>query len=119
MSELDHLWIRQSTPHDEVALAQLAQLDDAPTLSRPGLVAERDGRVVAYVSLVDGRTMADPFLPTAELRTLLRLRAAQLRGDSASAAIRPERHRQPKGRAQTATIVGGAEFQRAESGGVR
>jgi len=70
--------IRRTTPDDGAALLRLAALDDAPALRGDALVAEIDGAVCAAVSLVDGRTIADPFRPTAELVDLLRMRAAQL-----------------------------------------
>ena len=43
------------------------------------LGAEIAGRLVAAVSLTGDERLADPFTPTAEARTLLELRAAQLR----------------------------------------
>ena len=43
------------------------------------LVAEVEGKILAALSLADGRVVADPFSRTAELRTMLELRAKQLR----------------------------------------
>src|ERR671931_608293 len=73
-------------PHDRPALERLAALDSRPPLREPALLAYREGRPVAAVSLVDGRAVADPFEPAAEAVELLRVRAAQL-----TAAERAER----------------------------
>ena len=70
--------IRRTTPDDGAALRRLAALDSQRPLGPDALVAVADGRVRAALSLVDGRAVADPFLPTAELVDLLRMRAAQL-----------------------------------------
>jgi hypothetical protein len=42
------------------------------------LIAELDGRLLAALALSDGRVVADPFHPTADLIDLLRARANQL-----------------------------------------
>ena len=43
------------------------------------LIAEVEGEILAATSLATGKTIADPFSRTAELRSLLELRAGQLR----------------------------------------
>jgi hypothetical protein len=43
------------------------------------LVAERAGMVVAAVPLGGGRSIADPFEPSADIVSLLELRRTQLR----------------------------------------
>lgn len=73
------LALRLADPDDALAVRRLAALDDAPPLARPVLVAFLDGQAVAAVSLVDERTVANPFLPTADVVALLSLRARQLR----------------------------------------
>jgi hypothetical protein len=57
---------------------RLAALDDAPALDGQVLVAIMGGQAVAALSLHDQRVVANPFIPTSEAVTLLRLRAAQL-----------------------------------------
>ena len=74
--------IRRTTPDDTTALLRLAALDDARALNGDALVAEIDGEIRAALSLSDGRAIADPFRPTAELVDLLMLRAAQLRTET-------------------------------------
>ncbi|HYF25227.1 MAG TPA: hypothetical protein VD931_05765 [Baekduia sp.] len=72
------LVIRPATPADAPAVVRLAGLDSAERLSGDVLLAERDGRLVAARSLSDGRTIADPFVPTADVVEVLALRAASL-----------------------------------------
>ena len=70
--------IRRTTPDDGAVLLRLAALDSQRPLGPDALVAVVDGDVRAAVSLDDGRVVADPFRPTAELVELLVMRAAQL-----------------------------------------
>lgn len=70
--------IRRTIPDDTAALLRLAALDDARALHGDALVAEVDGQIHAAIALSDGRAIADPFRPTAELVDLLKMRAAQL-----------------------------------------
>jgi hypothetical protein len=79
----DALVIRPAYPDDHAALARLAALDSRRPLTGPALVAERDGRILAALATADGRAVADPFAPTADLVALLRLHAT---ADSAAAA---------------------------------
>ena len=64
---------------EDARLRDLAQLDSARPLDGEALVAEVDGAPVAALELQTGRTVADPFRPTAVVVDLLRMRAAQLR----------------------------------------
>ena len=80
--QLDHIVIRQTRDLDIPALQRLAQLDDKHAPTDSGLVAEVRGRLIAYVSLAGGRTIADPFERTADVVAVLRLRAAQMRGEA-------------------------------------
>jgi hypothetical protein len=59
---------------DTVALRSLAELDSKKIADGPALLAEVDGEARAALSLADGRIVADPFHPTADLATLLRAR---------------------------------------------
>jgi hypothetical protein len=74
--------IRAAAPADEAAIERLAQLEGIP---RPQasvvLLAEIDGEVHAALPLPRGSAIADPFRPTVELVEMLKLRAAQLRGE--------------------------------------
>jgi hypothetical protein len=71
------LTVRPARFADDDALARLAALDSARPLARGQvLVAEVDGRIVAAVSLHDGRAVADPFAPSADAVEILRVHAA-------------------------------------------
>jgi hypothetical protein len=74
------LVLRPAQPADAGILAQLAELD-GHELRGSGLriLAEARGRVVAAADVATGDVVADPFVPTAAVVALLRLRAAQLR----------------------------------------
>jgi hypothetical protein len=81
--DLDPYWaavvIRPAVAADAVMLRRLAALDSARQLVGAAVIAEQRGSVVAAVSLDDGAAIANPFVATAEMVDLLRLRAAQLR----------------------------------------
>ena len=79
-----HTTVRFATEADLGNLTRLCVLDSTPALSFPVLVAESDDVVVAAVSLADGRAAADPFRPTADVLTLLRVRADQLASERAT-----------------------------------
>jgi hypothetical protein len=72
--------LRFARPDDASELAHLAQLDSAPVPAPPALLGEMSGRLVAALSLADGRVIADPFVPAAAVIELLRARARQLNG---------------------------------------
>lgn len=65
--------IRRSTESDTPVLRLLAELDSAPPIDGPVLIAERDSRPVAAISLDGRREIADPFVRTRELVALLRV----------------------------------------------
>ncbi len=73
-----NLTIRRATLDDASRLLRLAALDSANPPRPPALVAESDGELLAAISLRDGRSIAHPFQPTADLVTLLRVRGEQL-----------------------------------------
>ena len=73
----DAIVIRPAYPDDAAALARLAALDSRRPLRGRVLLAERDGRPVAALSIDDGRIAADPFAPTADLVALLGVHAVQ------------------------------------------
>jgi hypothetical protein len=74
--------LRLAGPDDARALRWLAELDSAPPLPEPALIGEAAGRLVAALSLADGRVIANPYEHTVAVVELLRARARQLsRGD--------------------------------------
>ena len=68
---MNPITIRQSTTSDARELRRLAELDSARPLSGQALIAEHGGHAVAAVSLSDRRSIADPFLPTADVVEML------------------------------------------------
>ena len=72
-----HIAIRLATGADTASIARLAALDSAEEPRGANLVAKIDGEIVAARSLTRARSIADPFRPTADIRELLELRAAQ------------------------------------------
>jgi hypothetical protein len=74
--------IRFAAPADRAEVERLAQLDSAGRVDGDALVALVDGRIRAALPLARGRVIADPFEPSAELASLLRLRARQLHLDA-------------------------------------
>ena len=77
--------IRPARPTEAFAVRRLAYLDSQRPLRGDVLVALADDVPVAAVSLTDGRIVADPFRPTADVVDLLRLRTS-LHDDAALAA---------------------------------
>jgi len=71
--------IRPACESDAPALRDLATLDSAEPLAGPALIALVDDIAWAAHGLEDDRVVADPFRPSAEAASLLRLRARQLR----------------------------------------
>ena len=76
-------------PSDRAALEYLADLDSSDPLAGEVLGAELDGALVAAISLDTGKVIADPFTRTDQIRSLLRLRASQLRGKPRAGLRRP------------------------------
>lgn len=75
----DPVTIRPLGDSDRAAVARLAELDSRALPTGELLGAEVGGRLVAAISLDDEVTVANPFRPTAGVRAMLELRAAQLR----------------------------------------
>jgi hypothetical protein len=67
--------LRLAALPDAPALERLAGLDSRPLRPGPHLIAEREGRIDAALSLSTGELIADPFRRTAELRPLLQAHA--------------------------------------------
>src|SRR5437763_9898939 len=73
--------VRLAEPADDSALRRLAGLDSSRLPVGPLLVGEMGGGIQAALPVMGGRGIANPFVRTAELTTLLELRAGQLRGE--------------------------------------
>jgi hypothetical protein len=71
--------VRLAEPADDSVLRQLAALDSSRVPAGPLLVGEMGGGIQAAVPITGGRAIANPFVRTAELVTMLELRAQQLR----------------------------------------
>jgi hypothetical protein len=70
--------IRLAGDADDDALRTIAEMDSAAPLEHPILIGEIDGQPAAAIDLDTRRTVADPFKPTANLLSHLRVRAAAL-----------------------------------------
>jgi hypothetical protein len=94
---------------DRRAIDELAERDSGRRPDGPALVAEVDGRLLAAISLESRAVLADPFARTDELRSLLELRAAQLRRHEARRRPRRgERRERTRARAALAGSPPGA-----------
>lgn len=80
--------IRLATTADSATLSNLAALDSRRPLAGPAMLAEVDGSVRAALDLSDGSVAADPFVRTADVVEMLRLRARRLEGVTISAPLR-------------------------------
>jgi hypothetical protein len=78
MTSTSTIILQQATAADDAALRELSQLDSARTVSRPALLAVVDDKLLAAISLRDGRLVADPFVATEAAVALLRVRASAL-----------------------------------------
>jgi ketosteroid isomerase-like protein len=78
-----NLAVRRGRHADNAVLATLAGLAGSRPLTGERVVAAVDGRIVAAVSLHDGRVIADPFADTAEAVEVLRLHTAGGRSSAA------------------------------------
>jgi hypothetical protein len=72
--------IRLLEREDRSEVLRLAQLDTAAPPPQPLLGGLVDGRLVAAHSLATGESIADPFLRTGEIRSLLAERAGHVNG---------------------------------------
>ncbi len=84
------LTIRYAFPDDAAAVAALAAVDSQAVPEGVLLVAEVGDELWAAESLTAQGSIADPFRPTADVRAMLRARAAQLRrGDGPASLFEP------------------------------
>jgi hypothetical protein len=84
-----NLTLRLDRAGDASRLYQLAALSERRLAGGAFVLAEIDGRLVAALPVDGGEPLADPFVPTAHLLPLLRLRATQIR----RVEVRPQRLR--------------------------
>jgi hypothetical protein len=75
----DAVTVRFAAPDDARELERIADLDSASLPANPLLIGERAGEPIAALSLADGAVVANPFVASADVVALLRLRARQLR----------------------------------------
>ena len=73
------LTIRPARSDDGPRLRRLAILDSQPALTGPALIAEIADEPWAAVEIASGRTLADPFRPSAAVAALTRAHADSLR----------------------------------------
>jgi len=80
--------IRHASAEDVYALQRLASLDSQEPIHLPALVGEIDDRIVAAVSLIDQRLVADPFEWTGHMTPMLLLRARVIHALHATPSVR-------------------------------
>jgi hypothetical protein len=117
MTDRNAIEIRLLGLEDGAALARLAELDTADPPPTPVLGGILDGRLVAAHSLATGESIADPFLPTADVRALLASRAHKLphhrgRGllSRLGRRLRGESAAQPREPSVRAPFIPGSEY---------
>jgi hypothetical protein len=93
------------TDGDLDQVARLAELDSAYVPAGPVLGVEVEGRLLAAIAIDTGKVFADPFSRTSELRSLLKLRAEQLRDRHGA---RGRRRSRLTARRQARPAVGGS-----------
>jgi hypothetical protein len=76
--------IRRLGHGDETAIERLVQLDSGRRPDGEMMGIEVEGRLLVAMSIETGKSVADPFSHTAELRALLGIRVAQLNGEGES-----------------------------------
>ena len=69
--------ITHSTEGNSRELWRLAALDDRRAPNGPALLAYVGGELRAALGLLDGRAVADPFHPTAEIVEILKFQASK------------------------------------------
>lgn len=94
----ERITVRRFAERDIDGVQRLAVLDEKPVPTGGVLVAEQAGELVAALPLDGGDALADPFKPTADVVSLLQLRARQLRAENRAPVIRWSRLHMPRGR---------------------
>ena len=77
--EPETITIRPSREEDAPAVEQLAELEERGVPRGPLLLADVEGTVEAAVAIETGEALANPFVPSEEVVSLLEHRADQLR----------------------------------------
>jgi hypothetical protein len=80
IQKMSGVTIKRLNGADMPAVLRLVELDSKDLPKGELLGAEVEGELVAIAPIAGGETIADPFSRTSDLRALLELRAAQLRG---------------------------------------
>jgi hypothetical protein len=106
--ESTEIAIRSLSVEDRPALERLAQLDSAGVPDGHLLGAMVGGELVAVASVETGRSIADPFVPSDELRVLLAERVSQLRGRGRGRPSRGLRRLVQRRPARSPGTVGGS-----------
>jgi hypothetical protein len=78
VADRERIVIRRSVSGDDHELVRLAGLSERAAPPDPLLLAEADGKLIAAVSTRTGEVVSDPFVASADVVALLRLRATQL-----------------------------------------
>ncbi len=95
--------IRRLGASDEAAIERLVELDSDERPDGALLGAEIEGRLLVATSIETGKSVADPFSRTEELRLLVGLRAAQLNGSN-----QPRKRFRHGGRARSRGALAGS-----------
>ncbi|MDQ8045606.1 MAG: hypothetical protein AAGC46_04475 [Solirubrobacteraceae bacterium] len=90
-SPTSSLTMRPAGEGDTASIARVAALDSRPAPTGSVLLGLLDDRVVAALSIDDGHVVADPFVLTADVVSLLRARAAAIRLASGGTPLRRPR----------------------------
>lgn len=99
--QLTSVVLRVAAQADQPALQRLAERDSDVVPALPILIAETEGSIAAAWSMSEQRAIADPFVPTAHLITLLREHAgtgngARARRRLAGTSLRTLGHTGPR-----------------------
>jgi hypothetical protein len=84
--------IRRLGPGDEAAIERLVELDSGRRPEGEMMGVEIEGRLLVATSIETGKSVADPFSRTAELRALLEVRIGQMNGQMNGKARGAKRH---------------------------
>jgi hypothetical protein len=96
MIDTQDLTIRMAGPDDERAVIRLGQRDSGWPPPAPLMLGFAGDRLLAAISLADGRVIADPFEKTAFVVEMLRARAGQIEGPAPRGRIGRRRPTDPR-----------------------
>ena len=89
--------IRRLGPGDEAAIERLAELDSKKRPDGDLMGVEIEGRLLIATSIATGQSVADPFSRTAELKALMDIRIAQMKGGGARRRLFGHRSKRARG----------------------